>query len=233
MWLGSKASASPIAAQPLITSGSVECHAKKIDKVLIDRARETHEASEVVGAQLRASRDVETIVKAYLGEMKATARQTSPASKHSGRAAKDSAELLDEPANKEFQRVAAIALFYLAGDRLEIQQAVGAIMRGMANPTQHPCYMLCRLASFLNAHPRFCLVYAYQDSPTRVHAEVDSDLGGDPVSRRSTDGGYEFFGTAVLDGWSCLQHTVASREARRSSTPSATAPPARCGPATC
>ena len=97
----------------------------------------------------------------------------------------------------------------MAGDRLEIQNSVTTLMRGMANPTKLHWLQLCRLASYLAAHPEPELVYAYQALPSEVYAEVDADWAGCVETRRSTDGGFEFFGKCVIDGWSSTQQSIA------------------------
>ena len=98
---------------------------------------------------------VKTLVEACLGDKKPTSRNISPSSKSVGKAARDAADLLSYD-----QRLAATAL-YLAGDRLEIQNAVAILLRGMANPTKLHWLQLCRLASYLAAHPQLELVNAY------------------------------------------------------------------------
>ena len=108
----------------------------------------------------------------------------------------------------EFRRVAATAL-YLAGDRPDIQAAVAHTVRGMARPLRQHWLHLCRLASFLRSAPRLVWEFAYQSFPTAVAAEVDADWAGNPDTRRSTDGGREFFGGVLLDGWCATQQTVA------------------------
>ena len=151
---------------------------------------------------------VETIVKACLGDRRPAERNISPGSKHVGKAAKDAADPLEHAQMKEFQRLAATAL-YLAGDRFEIQNAVTHLMRGMCNPLQLHWLQLCRLAAYLHAHPSYEILFKYQEMPNLVYAEVDSDWAGCLETRRSTDGGYEFFGTSLLDGWANTQQSIA------------------------
>ena len=69
--------------------------------------------------------------------------------------------------------------------------------------------MLCRLASYLHAHPTMVSRFEYQPMAEEVYCEVDADWAGDQKSRRSTDGGFEFLGTCVIDGWACTQQSVA------------------------
>ena len=79
----------------------------------------------------------------------------------------------------------------------------------MANPTKLHWLQLCRLASYLAAHPQLELVYAYQELPSEIYAEVDADWAGCVETRRSTDGGFEFFGKCVIDAWSSTQQSIA------------------------
>ena len=76
-------------------------------------------------------------------------------------------------------------------------------------PLQLHWLMLFRQASFLNANPTMAMRYDYQPVATTVYAEVGADRAGDPMTRRSTDGGYEFFGDCCLDGWACTQQSRA------------------------
>ena len=151
---------------------------------------------------------VKTLIEACLGDKKPTSRDISPSSKSVGKAVRDAADFLSFDETKEYQRLAATAL-YLAGDRLEIQNAVTILLRGMANPTKLHWLQLCRLASYLAAHPELELVYAYQELPSEVYAEVDADWAGCVETRRSTDGGFEFFGKCLIDGWSSTQQSIA------------------------
>ena len=151
---------------------------------------------------------VKTLIEACLGDKKPTSRDISPSSKSVGKAVRDAADFVSFDETKEYQRLAATAL-YLAGDRLEIQNAVTILLRGMANPTKLHWLQLCRLASYLAAHPELELVYAYQELPSEVYAEVDADWAGCVETRRSTDGGFEFFGKCLIDGWSNTQQSIA------------------------
>ncbi len=92
---------------------------------------------------------VTTIVGACLGDKRLPERAVPPSSKHVGKAARAAADPLDYESKKKFQRLAARAL-YVAGDRVEIQNAVTHLMRGMANPLQLRWLQLCRLASYLS-----------------------------------------------------------------------------------
>ena len=130
---------------------------------------------------------VVTIVKACLGEKPPTKISISPASKTVAKSCRTAADPLSEEEKKSFQSIAATAL-YVAGDRLDIQYAVVAIMRGMANPLVEHWLMLCRLASYLHAHPRMVSRFDYQPMASEVYCEVDADWAGDPKTRRSTDG---------------------------------------------
>jgi len=64
---------------------------------------------------------------------------------------------------------------------------------------------LCRLASYLHSHPEYEIVFRYQAMPSTIYAEVDADWAGCLETRRSTDGGFEFFGDCLLDGWAGTQ----------------------------
>ena len=129
-------------------------------------------------------------------------------SKNVGRADRNAEDELTGDAVGEFRRLAATAL-YLAGDRPEIQAAVSVIMRGMACPLRRHWLQLCRLASFLRTWPVVEMRFDYQPFPKELYAEVDADWAEDAEHRRSMGGGYEFFGTALIDGWCSTQQTVA------------------------
>jgi hypothetical protein len=124
-----------------------------------------------------------------------------------GKACRDAADPLEPEHKKQFQSLAATAL-YVAGDRFEIQNAVIHLMRGMSNPLQLHWLQLCRLASYLHSHPEYEIVFRYQAMPSTIYAEVDADWAGCLETRRSTDGGFEFFGDCLLDGWAGTQQTL-------------------------
>jgi hypothetical protein len=71
----------------------------------------------------------------------------------------------------------------------------------MCNPLQLHWLQLCRLAAYLHAHPSYEILFKHQEMPNLVYAEVDSDWAGCLETRRCFGGGYEFFGTSLLDGW--------------------------------
>lgn len=94
-------------------------------------------------------------------------------------------------------------------------------MRWMANPTKQHWYMMCRPASFLSVQP-------WHAMPQRVYFGIDSDWRVDIYRRCFSDGGCEFFGGAVLDGW-CVAYITRwpCRQARRSCARSAVVHPER------
>ena len=94
------------------------------------------------------------------------------------------------------------------------RQARHGVRRDSAH-ARHVCptvlhrHQLSRLATYLNKFPEAKWVYAYQAMPSDIRIEVDADWAGDEVGRRSTDGGFELFGSCLLDAWATTQQTVA------------------------
>eukprot|EP00959_Pyramimonas_sp_CCMP1952_P359949 7536622-Pyramimonas_sp.AAC.1 len=70
--------------------------------------------------------------------------------------------------------------FYVAHDCFDIRQAVGYLMRGMVAPTGHRWLLLQRLASYLEQHPQFELLFEFQRMPKVIVAEVGSDWAPEP-----------------------------------------------------
>ena len=148
------------------------------------------------------------IIEMCGGGRAASQREISHGSKHPGKGIRTADDELEHTEIKEYQYWAATAL-YLAGDRIDIQTDVSILMQAMSKPRVVDKLRLARLAAYLTACPQMTCFYPYGDFPDKIYCEVDADWAGDLETRRSRDGGYEFFGTYLLDGWTCIQQTVA------------------------
>ena len=143
------------------------------------------------------------------GDKKAVERDVSPGSKHIGKGIREADDDLSKDDRKQFRSIAALVL-YLAADRPDIQQAVSAIMRGMASPKVLDQLRLRRLAAYLSKYPELTWWFDYNDNPDHtIYVEVDADWAGQELGRKSCDGGFEFVNGQLIDGWSTVQQTVA------------------------
>ena len=106
-----------------------------------------------------------------------------------------------------FRKVAARAN-YLGMDRVDIQQAVKEVCKGMAKPTVGDRKKLKRLARFLKGKPRLVWRFGWQERQELMEVVTDSDWAGCRKTRRSTSGGVVRVGSHVLKTWSRSQKAV-------------------------
>ena len=99
---------------------------------------------------------------------------------------------------------------YMALDRPDLQYAVKEAARAMAKPTEADLGMVRRIARYLRHRPRLILEYPWQNTPTNVIGECDSDFAGCKKSRKSTSGFAAFFGTHCLATRSKTQSVIAT-----------------------
>ena len=78
-------------------------------------------------------------------------------------------------------------------------------MRTLEEPTVLQRLQLERLGSYLKTCPELQWDLVYQEGPREVCVEVDSDWAQCPRTRRSTGGGFVFWGKHLLDSY-CGHH---------------------------
>jgi len=132
----------------------------------------------------------------------------SPGSKHIGKSAKNAADELDAERCSGYRTMAPTA-HYVAADRPDVQYTTAVLMRTLETPLVLQEMQLQRLASYWNAVLELRWDFAYQEWPTSVYVEVDSDWAQCPRTRRSTGGGLIIFGRHLLDSYCQQQQTVA------------------------
>eukprot|EP00971_Amphidinium_carterae_P178959 3549386-Amphidinium_carterae.2 len=70
--------------------------------------------------------------------------------------------------------------------------------------------MAKRLARYLLQRPRVATLYKWQDTPTTITMQGDSDYAGDPVKRVSTSGWCALHGTHLIAGGTSTQSVIAT-----------------------
>ena len=106
-------------------------------------------------------------------------------------------------------RAAAALLNYLGQDRIDLSFAAKELARHMANPLSSHVVALKRVIRYLRGCPRAVQIFPWQEPPTEIVCQVDSDWAGCTKTRRSTSGGILCFGKHALLHWSRTQATVA------------------------
>ena len=133
---------------------------------------------------------------------------STPASKDTGKNARDAADELDDSKAALFRRAAGTAL-HISLDRPSIMFAMVDIMAGMAKPTELHYARLLRLARYLLRHPTETWVYRYQSSPKELLVYTDSDWAADKETRRSVSCLAERYGDHLLEVSVAKQTVVA------------------------
>jgi hypothetical protein len=132
----------------------------------------------------------------------------TPASKDTGKNARNADDELDETRTALFRRAAGTAL-YISLDRPSIMFAMVDIMAGMSKPTELHYARLLRLARYLLQHPTETWVYRYQSTPKELLVYTDSDWAADRETRRSVSCLAERFGDHLLEVSVAKQTVVA------------------------
>ena len=106
-------------------------------------------------------------------------------------------------------RALVARLNFLGQDSPDLQFPAKELSRDMACPTVGSWGRLKKVARFLVG--RRCVVwhYRFQHVPSRLSVFVDSDWGGDRLSRKSTSGGAICLGGHLLRTWSSTQSAIA------------------------
>ena len=85
-------------------------------------------------------------------------------------------------------RSACMRLSYLAQDRLDMGKTAKHLGQRMSEPREFDFVSLKRAARYLVGMPRAASRDRRQNRVDKIRVCVDSDFGGDPVSRQSTSG---------------------------------------------
>ena len=112
---------------------------------------------------------------------------------------------------------------YIAQDRADLAYASKELSRTMSKPMRGDEVRLKRVVRYLAAHPRWVLVYNWQDRVDEVVAFTDSDWGGCVRTRKSTSGGVIMRGTHCIMHWSRTQQLISLSSAEAELNASITA----------
>ena len=85
-------------------------------------------------------------------------------------------------------RSACMRLSYLAQDRLDLADLAKHLAQRMSEPREFDFIPLKRATQYLVGKPKAALRYVRQKHVDKITVFVDSDFGGDPVSRKRTTG---------------------------------------------
>ena len=100
-------------------------------------------------------------------------------------------------------------LSYLAQDRLVLAETAKHLAWRMSEPREFDFIPLKRAARHLVGKPKAALRYRRQKHVYKITVFVDSDFGGDPVSRKSTTGLVAQIGNHTVKSGSTLQSLTA------------------------
>ena len=100
-------------------------------------------------------------------------------------------------------------LSYLAQDRLDLAETAKHLAQRMSEPREYDYVPLKRAARYLVVKPKAALRYRRQKHVDKITDFVDSDVAGDPVSRKSTTGLVAQIGNHTVTSGSTLQSLTA------------------------
>nr|GFA86181.1 putative ribonuclease H-like domain-containing protein [Tanacetum cinerariifolium]GFA97259.1 putative ribonuclease H-like domain-containing protein [Tanacetum cinerariifolium] len=98
------------------------------------------------------------------------------------------------------------SLMYLTSSRHDIMFAVCVCARYKVNPKVSHLYVVKRIFRYLKGQPKLGLWYP-KDSSFDLVAYTDSDCARASLDKKSTTGGYQFFGCRLIS-WQCKKQTV-------------------------
>ncbi|GJY72034.1 putative ribonuclease H-like domain-containing protein [Tanacetum coccineum] len=98
------------------------------------------------------------------------------------------------------------SLMYLTASRPDIMFAVCACARFQVTLKTSHFNAVKRIFRYLKGQPKLGLWYS-RDSPFDLEAFSDSDYAGASLDRKSTTGGYQFFGKRLIS-WQCKKQTI-------------------------
>ena len=117
-----------------------------------------------------------------------------------------SAELSQKDAT--IYRSAVMRASFLSQDRPDIAECVKRMAQGMSAPRVAHQELLKRLARYLLKFSSMAVIYRQQKLPTQIRISVDSDFAGCKVTRKSTTGCVQRFGSHLLKSNSNLQTSI-------------------------
>ena len=100
-------------------------------------------------------------------------------------------------------------LSYLAQDRLDLAESAKHLVPRMSDLREFDSIPLQRAARNLVEKPKAALRFRRQKYVDKIAVFVDSDVAGDPVSRKSTTGLVAQIGNHIVKSGSTLQSLTA------------------------
>ena len=97
----------------------------------------------------------------------------------------------------------------MAQDRLDLAETAKLLAQSMSEPREFDFVPLKRAARYLVGKPKAALRYRRKKHVDKITVFVDSDLAGDPVSRKSTTGLVAQIGNHTVKSGSTLQSLTA------------------------
>ncbi|GJS83615.1 putative ribonuclease H-like domain-containing protein [Tanacetum coccineum] len=98
------------------------------------------------------------------------------------------------------------SLMYLTASRPDIMFVVCACARFQVTPKMSHLHAVKRIFRYLKGQPKLGLWYP-RDSPFDLEAFSDSDYVGASIDKKSTIGGFQFFGKRLIS-WQCKKQTI-------------------------
>nr|GEZ58810.1 hypothetical protein [Tanacetum cinerariifolium] len=98
------------------------------------------------------------------------------------------------------------SLMYLTASRPDIMFVVCACTRHEVTPKECHLHVAKRIFRYLKGYPKLWLWYP-KESPFDLVSFSDSDYGGATQDRKSTTGGFQFFGRRLIS-WQCKKQTI-------------------------
>ena len=137
----------------------------------------------------------------------------------------DEAEEAEELPAKEaaLYRRGCARVNYIAQDRADLSFASKELSRTMSRPVKGDEQRLKRVVRYLVSHPRYVVLYPWQEQIRELVVFTDSDWGGCTRTRKSTTGGVIMRGKHCLMHWSRTQQLISLSSAEAELNASITA----------
>ena len=103
----------------------------------------------------------------------------------------------EEKVMTRFRSIAA-RCSYLAADRPDIQFATRRICAAMSAPKQRDWTRLKRLGTYLLGKPIIKCHFEWQEMPSAIYIQCDSDWAADRATRKSVSGGAIYLGRHLI-----------------------------------
>ena len=129
-------------------------------------------------------------------------------------------DLPPSAAEQTMYRAVSARINFLAQDRTELLFAAKEVSRHMSAPCQGDFGPVKRIGRFFVRPPTSVTMFRWQDAPSRITADTDSNRAGCKATRKSTSGAPFLHGKHLIKAYSRTQTNIAlsSAEAERYAT---------------